>query len=245
MTLGKTKKWALPLSMHRLRRIHFQPLEDKVATKLVPYMGKHVTMAGRGTLVKSVLTRIVIYFATVLDIPMEVLMKIDSMRRVFLWAACDKVTGGKCKVNWEMVCKPKKFGGLGILNLKKFASALRMRWLWSKWSEDPKPWVGLGTPCNAHDKELFGKATIVTIGNGEKASFWDASWLQGLAPKDIAPLIFDLSKKRKCSVKKALENDFWVSQINMQTGLSVEHIVQFSKRWAGNASKCSFGKWQH
>jgi hypothetical protein len=64
-----------------------------------------------------------------------------------------------------------------------------------------------------------------------KASFWDASWLQGLAPKDIAPLIFDLSKKRKCSVKKALENDFWVSQINMQTGLSVEHIVQFSKLW--------------
>jgi hypothetical protein len=59
---------------------------------LVPWMGKHVTMAGRGTLVKSVLTSIVIYFVTVLDIPMEVLMKIDSIRIAFLWAACDKVT---------------------------------------------------------------------------------------------------------------------------------------------------------
>jgi hypothetical protein len=66
---------------------------------------------------------------------------------------------------------PKKFGGIGILNLKKFALSLRMRWLWSEWSEDLKSWVGHGTPCNAHDKELFGKATIVTIGNRENASF--------------------------------------------------------------------------
>jgi hypothetical protein len=52
-----------------------------------------------------------------------------------------------------------------------------------------------------------------------------------LLPKDIAPLIFGLPKKRECSVNKALENDFWVSKINMQSGLSVEHIVQFSKLW--------------
>ena len=162
-------------------------------------MGKHVTMAGRATLVKSVLTSIVIYFITVLDIPVEVLMKIDSIRRAFLWAACDKVTGGKCKVNWEAICKPKKHGGLGILNLKKFASALRMRWLWNEWSEDPKPWVGLGTPCNTNDKELFAAATKVTIGNGEKALFWESSWLQGMRPKDIAPLIYEVSKKRRFS----------------------------------------------
>jgi hypothetical protein len=202
-----------------------------VAAKLVPWIGKHVNMAGRATLFKSVLTSVAIYFITVLDIPMEVLTKIDSIRRAFLWAACDKVTGGKCKVNWEAVCKPKKFGGLGILNLSKFASALRVRWLWNEWDEESKPWVGLGNPCNAHDRELFAAATNVTIGNGKRALFWEASWLQGKRPKDIAPLIFDISKKRKCSVRKAMENEFWVSQINMQDGISFDHIVQFSKLW--------------
>ncbi|XP_047056133.1 putative disease resistance protein RGA1 [Lolium rigidum] len=47
-------------------------------------------MAGRTTLVKAVLTSVVIYFITVLDVPMELLMKIDSLRRAFLWSACDK-----------------------------------------------------------------------------------------------------------------------------------------------------------
>jgi hypothetical protein len=51
-------------------------------------------MAGRSSLVKSVLTSIAIYYITMLNIPIEVLMKIDSIRRAFLWAACDKVTGG-------------------------------------------------------------------------------------------------------------------------------------------------------
>jgi hypothetical protein len=40
------KYFGLPLSVKRLKRIHFQPLEDKVARKLVPWIGKNVTMAG-------------------------------------------------------------------------------------------------------------------------------------------------------------------------------------------------------
>jgi hypothetical protein len=124
------KYLGLPLSTKRLKRIHFQPLEDKVTGRLVPWVGKHAAMAGHATLIKSGLTSVVIYYITILNIPIEVLMKIDNLRQAFLWAACDKVTGGKCKVNLELVCKPKACGGLGILNLTEFASAFRLRWLW-------------------------------------------------------------------------------------------------------------------
>lgn len=158
-------------------------------------------------------------------------MKIDSIRRAFLWAACDKVTGGKCKVNWEMVCKPKDCGGLGILNLTKFASALRMRWLWHEWKDEAKPWAGLGTPCTMLDNDLFAAATKVTIGDGKKASFWEDPWLNGRRPKDIAPLIYKGSKRRKCTVNKALDNDSWTSNINTQDGLSLDHIIQFTNLW--------------
>jgi hypothetical protein len=97
----------LPLSLTRLKRIHLQYLEDKVFGKLVPWLGKHASMARRTVLVKAVL-------------------------------------------------------------------------------------------------------------------FWDSSWLDGGRPKDISPLIYKIFKKKNCIVRKALENNFWVSQIcNMDSPWSI------------------------
>jgi hypothetical protein len=71
----------------------------------------------------------------------------------------------------------------------------------------------------------------VTVGNGKRALFWEASWVNGWRPKDIAPLIFDLTKRKRCTVAKALEEFFWVTQINFQGGLSLDHLIQFAKLW--------------
>jgi hypothetical protein len=59
--------------------------------------------------------------------------------------------------------------------------------------------------------------------NGKKALFSKAPWLDVRRPKDIAPLIFKGFQRRRCSVSKALENNYWITQINMQDGLSLEH----------------------
>ena len=176
----------LPLSVSRLKAIHFLPLEDKVACNIAPWTGQLMAAPGRAVLVKAVLTSIAIYSITSLVLPVEVLKRIDALRRAFLWAGCDKVTGGKCKINWEQVCRPKIMGGLGILNLWKFATALRLRWLWFEWSATPKPWVGLGTPCDEADRDLFAACTTVKIGDGSKALFWKSPWLDGLRPMDCS-----------------------------------------------------------
>ena len=94
------------------------------------------------------------------------------------------------------VCRPKEFRGLGILNLKKFASALQLRWLWMEWDTPSRSWFGLGTPCNKHDRNLFTVDTKVKIGDGTVAKFWESSWLEGMRPKDIAPKIFEISRKK-------------------------------------------------
>ena len=84
----------------------------------------HITSIGRGALVKSVLTSQAIHHLTPLIVPPSVLQSINKIERAYLWAGTDKVSVRSCKINWDLVCKPKQFGGLGVLNLNKFAKAL-------------------------------------------------------------------------------------------------------------------------
>lgn len=120
----------LPLTHRRLRKVDFQPLLDKVAGRLEGWQGCLLSPAGRATLVKSVLTSIPIFYLTGFKIPKEILHAIDKIRRRFLWAENKVISGAKCKVNWGRVCRPTHLGGLGILSLSQFSSAIRLRWLW-------------------------------------------------------------------------------------------------------------------
>jgi hypothetical protein len=52
-----------------------------------------------------------------------------------------------------------------------------------------------------------------------------------MRPKDIAPLIYEGSKRKNCTTGKALEEEFWISQVNTQDGLSVDHILLFTTLW--------------
>jgi hypothetical protein len=50
------KYLGLPLSIWQLKRVDFQPFDDKMGSKLVTWDGKNINIIGRGILVKSVLT---------------------------------------------------------------------------------------------------------------------------------------------------------------------------------------------
>jgi hypothetical protein len=98
----------------------------------------------------------------------DVFEPIDKIRRRFLWAGDKALSGGKCKINWTKMTLPKEFGGLGILNLYSFATALRLRWLGHKWTSPEKAWVGTEVPCIESDRLLFTACTTTFLGNGQK-----------------------------------------------------------------------------
>ena len=147
-----------------------------------------------------------------------------------LWNCSDTVSGGKCKVSWDKVCRPKRLGGLGILNLEKFSRALRLRWLWHEWVSPDKPWVGSETPNDIIDRNLFNAATNVTVGDGLKASFWGAAWVNGLSPQLIAPAVFKASRRKNRCVHDALTDEKWISDLDV-LNFTTDHFAQFILLW--------------
>jgi hypothetical protein len=69
-----------------------------------------------------------------------------------------------------------------------------------EWTAPDKPWVGLETPNDETDMELFNAVTRVTVGDGMRASFRSSSWLNGTPPKVIAPKLFVVSKRKNILV---------------------------------------------
>jgi hypothetical protein len=206
-------------------------LEDKVACKLPTWGGNFINIAGRTARVRSVLTSQAIYFLTPLIIPSGTLEHIKKIQRAFLWSAKEKTIGAQCKVNWDKVCRPKGLGGLGVLNIEKFARALSLRWPWLEWRDEQKIWVGSGNPCTPEDMSFFYAATSITIGNGERTSFWETPWLNGNKPKDIAPLIFLASRTKRWNIKKSMENNAWIGKIALNEDFSLEHAAQYVSLW--------------
>ncbi|XP_037459507.1 uncharacterized protein LOC119330503 [Triticum dicoccoides] len=203
---------------------------DKVASKLTTYEGQNITIIGRTTLINSVITSQVVYPATQLVILPTILLNVNKLERAFLWSGTDKTTGAKCMVNWEIVCRPLQYGGLGVLNTNKFTRALWLRWPWYEWKEPTKMWVGMGNPCD-EDLNFFYASNTIIVGNGAKTPFWDSPWLLGRKPKDIAPLIHEASKRKNWKVREALKQNAWILKIKPPANVSAEHITQFFTLW--------------
>jgi hypothetical protein len=139
------------------------PLLDKVGGKLSGWKGKLMSKAARVQLVKSVLTFIVTYHTTIFPLPKWLIKKIDKMRINFLLESRGRrrKQGGICLVKWDIVCRPKELGGLGIHDLIRFRRALRQMWCWYQWTNDERPWHVRAIPCDEEDHALFQASNVL------------------------------------------------------------------------------------
>jgi hypothetical protein len=118
-----------------------------------------------------------------------------------------------------------------VLNLQSFVSALRLRWLWHEWKSPEKAWVETEVPCDDPDRLLFAACTTITLGDGKKMSFWHSSWLHGRRPKDLAPLLFAKSRKKRRSVAMAFQNNNWIRDLEPRNDFTVAHLTEFVDLW--------------
>jgi hypothetical protein len=72
---------------------------------------------------------------------------------------------------------------------------------------------------------LFVSSTWIQDGNGKATPFWEAKWLCGAAPIELAPNLFELAKFKRRSVTKKLQNNNWIRNLtNINTPMQVEEF---------------------
>jgi hypothetical protein len=79
------------------------------------------------------------------------------------------------------------------------------------------------------DRIPFFNSTYIQVGNGRNTPFWEAKWIQGAAPKDLAPGLFKSARFKKWSVYSELKNSNWIRNLEVidSPGLLDEYVNLF------------------
>jgi hypothetical protein len=65
--------------------------------------------------------------------------------------------------------------------------ALRLRWQWLSRTDTIYAWSKLEVQFSIEDRAIFFASTMMTIGNGLTARFWEDRWLGGRSISEIVP----------------------------------------------------------
>lgn len=94
-----------PLVVGRLKVQDLEPLMNKVRKKVAGWKFKILSQGGRLILIRHVLSSMASHLLAVLNVPKEVLNKINGILSSFFWGETD----GKRKRKWwawSLLCKP-------------------------------------------------------------------------------------------------------------------------------------------
>lgn len=112
-----------------VKKKYMTPIVDKILSKLSNWKGSCLSMAGRFTLVKSVIHSLFVYSVKYTFWFVSILKKLEAACRNFLWF--DSINIWKiCIVAWNFFCQPLANMGLGLRSIITLNEAANLKLLW-------------------------------------------------------------------------------------------------------------------
>nr|XP_051221032.1 uncharacterized protein LOC127339195 [Lolium perenne] len=187
----------IPIHYKKLKNSDWYPVVTRFESKLGCWKGKLLSYGDRLVLINSVLTSLPMFMLSFLRIPVGVRKRLDFYRSRFFWQSDENKKKYRL-TKWNIVCRPKDQGGLGIEVLEIKNRCLLSKWLFKLLNEDgvwqellhnkylahktlsqveAKPtdspfWKGLMEVKH----EFFSRGSF-KVGNGMAIRFWEDTWL--------------------------------------------------------------------
>ncbi|CAA7042276.1 unnamed protein product [Microthlaspi erraticum] len=130
----------LPLLPHKLRPLDYQPLIDRVRSRICSWTARQLSFAGRLQLIQSVIYSMINFWSAVFPLPKKCLDQLERMCNAFLWNGTPDSARG-ARVSWSSVCSPKSSGGLGLRRLEEMNQVFGLKLIWMLFSSNGSLWV--------------------------------------------------------------------------------------------------------
>ncbi|WJZ85876.1 hypothetical protein VitviT2T_005388 [Vitis vinifera] len=205
----------------------WDPVVERISSRLDGWQKAYLSFGGRIILIQSCLTHLPSYFLSLFKMPATVAAKIERLQRDFLWSG---VGEGKRDhlVRWDIVCRPKTIGGLGLGNISWRNLALLGKWLWRYPREGSALWHQVilsiyGSHSNGWDAntvvrwsyrcpwkaiaQVFQEFSLITryvVGNGDRIRFWEDLWREDQPLGTQYPRLFRVVVDKNISISSVL-----------------------------------------
>lgn len=187
-------------SLHsKVKATTFSGVIEKVKKKLEGWKARHLSLAGRQVLAKSVLSTIPYYVMQSAKLPLGLCDDINKTIRQFIWGGTSSER--RCSLaKWAKVTQPKERGGLGIRSARDMNMAFMVKLGWRLLREKESLWARviinkyMGGNSDIENikkkngasnawKGIVAGADILKRGwrrfprNGRNTLFWTEPWL--------------------------------------------------------------------
>jgi hypothetical protein len=181
----------LPVGTTKPKIVDFLPLINKCERRLGG-VSSTLNLAGRLQITNAVFSALPTFYLCTLELPKAIVKQIDKFRKNCLWRNNDINGQSKPKAAWELVCRTKIEGGLGIINLELQNQALLMKNLDEFYNRKEIPWVNLVWERHYKNDKLPGAV--------KKGSFW---W------RDVLKLLPQFKQMASIKMNSGITCHFW------------------------------------
>lgn len=184
----------LPLLTKCMSAVDYQPLLDKICTRISSWTTHFLSFAGRIQLINFVLVSIVNSWTAAFRLHSACIREVENSLSAFLWSG-PTLNPKKSKIAWTEVSKSKQEGGLGIRPLKEVNVICCLKLIWRITSTQPSLWV------------KWVKTNLIKQGSlwsvRENASIGSWMWRKLLKYRNIAKGL------HRVEVKNCRRTSFW------------------------------------